>query len=188
MTEARITPLSPEEARKRAVEAGCPEGLGDLAVFQVLFRRPQAARALNGMLTALLFKGTLDPKVRELIIMRIAWVTGAGYEWSHHWDFALRVGHDPATVAALADWENATCFSAEERAALKAADDVLATGDIEEPTWSECRTLFDEDLLVELVAVIANWRLFATLLVTLRIPLETGRAVWPPNGQGPTAN
>jgi alkylhydroperoxidase family enzyme len=187
MSEARIAPLSIDAATEAAKEAGCPEGLAKLSVFQILLRKPQAARALNGMLTALLFKGELDPGIRELIIMRIAWVRGAGYEWAHHWDFALRVGHDEKKIVGLRDWQGADEFTAPERAALAATDDTLRSGLISDDTWHACAVHFDEDLLVELVAVIANWQLFATLLVNLRIPLEEDRTSWPPDGVAPDA-
>ena len=72
--------LGLEEARAAAAEAGIPETMADLNVFRVLLRHPRLAGAVNTLLATLLWKSALDPRLRELVIMRIAWVTGSEYE------------------------------------------------------------------------------------------------------------
>ncbi len=71
-------------ARAIATEHGTPEYMGDLSVFQITLKNPCVIRALNGMLHNLLWKGQVDGRLRELIIMRIGSATGAVYEWAQH--------------------------------------------------------------------------------------------------------
>jgi hypothetical protein len=40
-------------------------------------------------------------------------------------------------------------------------------------------------VLVELVTAIAAWRMIATVVRSLALPLEDGVASWPPDGQTP---
>ena len=85
---SRIPMLDIAEAKKRAVERGIPENLAELSVFRIALHQPGVAAGLNTMLHELLWKGTLDARLRELIIMRIGWTTGAMYEWTQHWRVA----------------------------------------------------------------------------------------------------
>ena len=138
---------------------------------------------LNTMLNELLWKGQLDPRLRELIIMRIGWATDAVYEWTQHWRVARMLDIPERDLLAVRDWRNHDDFGDAERAVLAATDETLETGTISDDTWATCRNVFDNDaILVEMVAAIGNWRLFSALLKSLDVPLEDGVEPWPPNG------
>jgi alkylhydroperoxidase family enzyme len=185
---ARVPPLSRDEARSAAEAAGVPVYFADLHVFQVLLRHPPLAKALHDMLDVLLFKGRLDGRLRELVIMRIGWVTASEYEWAQHWRVARGMQVSEEDLLGVRDWRSHEPFGAAERAVLAATDDILDSGAIGESSWAACREVLtsDEELL-ELVAAIGNWRLFSQLLRSLEIPLEEGMDPWPPDGRSPTA-
>lgn len=178
--------LSPEAAKLAAAEVGIPEIMADLSVFQILLANPAVAGALNGLLSTLLWKGSLDPRLRELIIMRIGWATGSVYEWTQHWRVATQLGVDPEDVLTVRDWTTSDRFGPIERAVLAATDETLETGAISAATMAECAEhLRDDGVLVELVVAIGNWRLFSSLLRSLDVPLEDGIDPWPPDGLAP---
>ncbi|BBY05850.1 carboxymuconolactone decarboxylase family protein [Mycobacterium noviomagense] len=183
----RIPMLDTEEARRRATERGLPQAIAELSVFRIALHQPGVAAALNGMLNELLWTGTLDARLRELIIMRIAWATGSVYEWTQHWRVARAVAVPERDLLAVRDWRNADHFGAVERAVLAATDETLRDGMISDETWQACRTVLGDDpaVLVELVAAIGNWRLFSALLRSLDVPLEGGMTPWPPDGASP---
>ena len=82
----RVPMLSIEEAQKRGAEIGLSESLCPLSVFRVLLQHPTLAKNVGNLLMGLLFEGNvLDARLRELIIMRLGWVTGSNYEWTQHW-------------------------------------------------------------------------------------------------------
>ena len=104
----RIEPLSAEAAKKAAAEAEVPEAMADLNVFRVLLRQPRVAKQLNDLLITLLFRGSLDGRLRELVIMRIGWATGSSYEWTQHWRVAQeQFATSAEDLLALRDWRNA---------------------------------------------------------------------------------
>lgn len=186
MPEGRVSRLAVADARAAAIEQGLPESMGDLSVFQIGLKNPSVARALNGMLHNLLFESQLDGRLRELIIMRIGWATGAAYEWTQHWRVATGIGIEESDLLGVRDWRNYDGFGPAEQAVLAATDDSLAIGLISDETWLRCREqLVDDALLVELVAVIGNWSLFSSLLRSLEVPLEDGVTPWPPDGVAP---
>lgn len=181
----RIGMLDVDEARRRATERGIPEDMAELSVFRIALHQPGVAAGLNGMLRELLWRGVLDARLRELIIMRIGWATGSVYEWTQHWRVATGMDIPGADVLGVRDWPNHAGFGPVERAVLAATDDSLATGRISDESWAACAATLGDADLVELVAVIGNWTLFSNLLRSLEVPLEAGLQPWPPDGQAP---
>lgn len=182
-------PLLPvDEARARAEKVGLPAMLAELSVFRIALNNPVIAKAVSELLLALLTNGLLDPRLRELVIMRIGWVTGAEYEWTQHWRVARRVPMEPDDILGVRDWEAHAAYDEAERAVLRATDETLERGFISEATWSELRDVIGDDaVLFELVIAIGNWQMFANLLRSLRVPLEEGVEAWPPDSLRPPA-
>ena len=131
--------------------------------------------------------GHLDSRLRELAIMRIAWLTACEYEWSQHWRVAQSVGVSADDLAGVRDWQSYHAFGPAERAVLAATDDVVRDGAVSAESWAACKHEFgtDQATLVELVTAISAWRMVASILQSLKVPLEDDVASWPPDGQPP---
>lgn len=185
--KCRVTLLAIDDAKVAARSAGVPSSMAHLNVFRALLNHPKLAGAVSGLLSMLLWKGNrLDERLRELIIMRIGWRTGALYEWTQHWHVAKRIGLQDDELLAVRDWRGCTKLDAAARAVLAATDDTLDLGMISALTWEECRESIGNDAeLAEMVVAIGNWRMFSELLRSLRIPLESDVAPWPPDGEHP---
>ena len=187
VADERIPLLDVETAKAAAASAGIPGYLAELSVFRLVLHNPNVASALNALLQHLLWQGTLDTRLRELIIMRLGWATGSEYEWTQHWRVATQLGVDEEDLRAVRDWRHSDRFGSVEIAVLAATDETIADGTISDATWAACSDALggDPGLLVELVAVIGNWRLFSALLRSLAVPLEDGVDPWPPDGRRP---
>lgn len=186
-TEPRVPMLAEDEARAIGKEVGVPSTMAGLNVFRIMSRHPALAGVVAKQLAMLLYRGNkLDGRLRELIIMRIGWRTGALYEWTQHWPVALRIGLTEAEILAVRDPANATCLGPAELAVIAATDDVLDHGAVGEASWRACAEhLSSHAERLELVAAICNWNTFSILLKSLQIPLEDGIAAWPPDGLPP---
>lgn len=187
MTEGRVPRLGAAEARVAARGAGVAEFMADLSVFQVLLRHPRLARAVNDLLTTLLWDGRLDPRLRELAIMRIGWLTASRYEWTQHWGVARSLGVSEEDLLGVRDWQAHRAFGPTERAVLAATDEVVSDGALSRGTWDACERQLGGDVavMIELVAALGTWRMIASLLESLEVPLEEGVAGWPPDGRRP---
>jgi len=183
----RVDLLTPEAAKQAAESANVPAAFAELNVFRLLLRRPHSAKALGDLLVSLLFRGELDARLRELVIMRIGWATGSDYEWTQHWTIAQeRFGCSRDDLLAVRDWRVAgNRFGAAERAVLGATDETLETGTLSHATFARCQEYLPAGALVELVLAIGTWRLVSQLARSLEIPLEDGVASWPPEGTAP---
>jgi alkylhydroperoxidase family enzyme len=169
---------------------GIPKRMAELSVFRILLHHPPVAKAIYGMLAALLFgDNKLDPRLRELVIMRIGWATGSNYEWTQHWRVAKDLGLSEKLILSVRDWRDAHDLTEADRAVLQATDDTLSTGSIGERTWETiCEVLATEEERIELVAAIGNWGLFSRLLRSLDVPLEENLESWPPDGKVPAVD
>ncbi len=187
MSSERVTRLEKAKAIEIAEEFGLPGALAELNIFRVLLLNPVAAKAVADLLLTLLFRSSLNPRLRELVIMRLGWATASSYEWTQHWRIALdQFGCSEEDLLALRDWENSVHFGVAERAVLAATDETLATGTLSSATWEQCRThVGDETTCMELVASIATWRWISHFARSLEIPLEEGVRPWPPDGLKP---
>ena len=187
MTEARVPRLPVDEAMAAADEAGVPDYMAELAIFQVLLHHPRLACALNDLLATMLWRGTLDRRLRELVIMRIGWLTASDYEWTQHWRVARGLGVSAEDLLGLRDWHAYQAFGPAERAVLVATDDVVRDGAVSAESWAACEREFgaDKAVLIELVTTIGAWRMVASIVHSLHVPLEDGVASWPPDGQAP---
>jgi alkylhydroperoxidase family enzyme len=184
--DARIPMLDVDDARAAAARVGVPEGMAELSVFRVLLRHEELAARVNGLLHQLLWSGSLDPRLRELIIMRIGWRQGSVYEWTQHWRVARMLEVPEDDLLAVRDWRDSDRFGPAERAVLAATDETLGAGAISARTWSELEAhVPDEPARMEVVISIANWSMFAQLLRSLEVPLEEGVDPWPPDGAVP---
>ena len=187
MTERRIAPLPVEEAVARGSEVRIHPDLARLEVMRVLLHHPPLAKAIQTLLIMLLYKGRiLDERLRELVIMRIAWRTASLYEWTQHWRVARELGMGEADILGVRNWQDFGGYGPPERAVLAAVDETLDTGAVSPGTMAACLDILGSPAeALELVAAIGNWRMFSQLLRSLRIPLEEGVEVWPPDGAVP---
>jgi len=152
--------------------------------FTVVANNPGVARVAFGQLMQLLENNKLDTRLRELMIMRIGWVTGSVYEWTQHWRVATTAGIPPEDILAVRDWRNSDRLGAADKAILAATDECLAGGSITDASWEEvAKHVTNPGQQVEFVIAMGNWMMFSLLFRNLRIPLAEGVAIWPPDGQ-----
>jgi alkylhydroperoxidase family enzyme len=189
MTEPRVPLLPVDEAKAAADEAGVPNYMAELNIFQVLLNHPGLARALNDLLATMLWHGALDSRLRELVIMRIGWLTASDYEWTQHWRVAQGLGVPADDLLGVRDWQSHKGFGAAERAVLAATDDVVRDGAVSAESWAACERELGADraVLIELVSAIGAWRMVASILRSLQVPLEERVESWPPDGEAPPA-
>lgn len=193
--EPRVPLLDDEASAQVGDEYNVPPFQMSLSVFRVLMRHPTLGKSMNNLGTTLIVGGKppdcereapkLDPRLRELAIMRIGWLGRSVYEWAQHWAIAKRFGVPEDELVAVRDWRSHGGFGSEERAVLTAVDETFADGEISDQTWAELAAFLDYPALVELVVAIGHWRMYATLLRSMRVPLEEGMEAWPPDGVAP---
>lgn len=180
---SRLAPLDPAAAHAAAADVGIPDYVADINVFRVLLRHPPIAKCLHDMLQPLLLHGTIDARRRELVIMRVGWVTGSAYEWGQHFVLGPMFGAPAEDLAAVRDWPSEPRFDATDRAILTATDELLAGGPVGDTTWGELMRLLPESECIELLMLVGGYQALSGVLRSLDVPLDDGLEVWPPDGE-----
>ena len=100
-----------------------------LNIFRAMSHSPEAMLRFMRFGSYFLEQGKLDPKLRELAILRVARRAGAEYEWVQHVVIARAVGVTDAQIEALERGDDAAdCFDDGDRLLLAFTDDVVRDG------------------------------------------------------------
>ena len=180
-----MIPLLPvEEAIKRGKEAGLDERFASLNAFRAILNSPRAAAAAAGLLRALMFQNTLNPRSRELVILRTGWRTRSEYEFCQHVRVARDLKMSEEEILGVRDPDSCHAYSETDRAVIRMVDELLEKSEVSPATWSTLAKSFSHGELVELLLVAGFWRMIAGYLKTAKVPLDAGVPSWP-EGKAP---
>jgi AhpD family alkylhydroperoxidase len=144
-----------EEVAQRFARTG-PEAVPVPNVLGTLLHHPALAGPFLAYNNVLLQTPALEPRLRELMILRVAWRTRSRYELVQHARLAARLGITDDEIAAItAGADNA--WSPLERALLDATDQLVDDYRIDDATWQRLAEHLDERELVELVFVAGTY-------------------------------
>jgi len=147
-------------------------GLGVLNVFKVMAHSPELMQSWWSMMAVLFARLQLDPRLRELAILRLFQITRSPYGFAHHVRIGRDVGITDAQVAALDTYASSDLFSPVDKLVLRYTDAVTRLEDSSPAIAEELRAHLSEREVVELTFCIANWNMMAHLLLPLEIELE----------------
>lgn len=106
----------------------------------------------------------LDPRDRELLILRVAWRTQSRYEWAQHARMAAAAGLDAERIAAAAGDIDAPVWTDRDRDLLRSVDEMIEGFQVGEGTWTRLAEHFDESQLIELLFVVGSYLCLALVL------------------------
>jgi alkylhydroperoxidase family enzyme len=189
----RITPIPPKEwpeGMRTAMAAmrpanprhPFPEQGGNrpkaLNVLGTFAHHPDLATAYHTLTGHILFGSTLSPRQRELLVLRVAAVRGAEYEWKQHVILAGDAGLSPEEVERVAAGPDAAGFEPLERAMVRAVDELVAHATITPATWEELAAGFDEQQLLDLVFTVGTYDVLAMVMRAFDIELDADLLNW----------
>ena len=144
---------------------------GQLHVFyQALLHSPDLAAAWFEFNNAVRFHTTLGDRVRELIIMRVATLTGCEYVWKvHETKYAAAAGLTPQEVGALRDWRKSGAFDGREQALLAYVDAMTHDVAVPDAVFAELSRHFNARETAELTVLIGAYNMQTRVLRALDI-------------------
>jgi AhpD family alkylhydroperoxidase len=141
-------------------------------LYRALANQPQMLAAWIEFAWAVRRLPRTPRRLRELMIVRGAALTGCDYELSHHRAMAARSGVEGEELAALDGWRDSSLFSAPERAALDFMEAMVA-GTVPDAVNAELDLHFDAAERVELTLTAGLYCMVPRVIDALRVPLET---------------
>ena len=170
MTDRRIEPATLGTSEKsRAVEDAILKSRGDISpLYRILLNSPAVCAGWEQLLTAIRQKTSLSPRLRELVILRIAVLNRAEYEFTAHAPIALKAGMTEAELDAL-QMGDASLLTDIDRLVLDYTDAMTTDIQVPDALFARVKTHFDPEGLVDLTATIAAYNMVSRFLAALDV-------------------
>ncbi len=116
----------------------------------------------------------LDPRLRELAILQVGYLSRSEYEFSHHVQIGRTFGVSDSDVQGLVADTNGegSDLSERDRVVLRAARQLTEGTTLDDETWTDLTEHFTAPRLVDLVLVITHYAQVVRVLGALRIDVE----------------
>jgi len=166
ITPERVPPLAPGERDERQSALVAAAG-AEFGVYTTLVRNTDLFADFLPFGTRLLGQSTLGARVRELVILRVAWRCHAPYIWSHHEVIGRSAGLTDDDLTALTT-------ETTETPVLRAADELVADHRLSDPTWHAVADRYPPEQIIELCLLAGQYAMLAGTLNSLGVQLEDG--------------
>ena len=170
----RIQPIEPGTRPELAkIEAGILAERGRVSLlYQVLLNSPTLAQGWEQLLTAVRNKSSLPADVREMVILRVAVLNRAPYEFEAHVPHALKAGIPQAKIdglRAIEGLQKNEAYSRQERDVMALTDTMTRDIDVPDAIFSAAKAHFNDQQMTDLVATIAAYNMVSRFLTAFRI-------------------
>jgi 4-carboxymuconolactone decarboxylase len=184
-TEPRIAPIEPpyDPETEAQLMKWMPPGAATppLVLFRTLFVNPELSSRMRPLGAAILGHGLIDPREREIVILRTCARCGAEYEWGvHAVAFADAVGLTAEQVQATATGAvDDPAWTERDRLLVRLADQLHETSDVDDQLWPELAAAFSEPELMELLVMAGWYQTLSYVINATRIAPEPWAARFP---------
>ena len=178
MGSARVPLVEPgTDPMVAALERKIVEVRGRISpLYQALLNSVPIAEGWEALLTAVRTKTSLRSDLRELVILRVAVLNRASFEFDAHVPHARQAGLTQGKIDGVKTTPASPPYDELERLTLAYTDAMTHDIDVSDTLFECLARRFDATTIVELTATIAAYNMVSRFLVALRIGLEPARA------------
>jgi 4-carboxymuconolactone decarboxylase len=141
-------------------------------VLNTFAHHPELARHFLTFNRYLLMSSTLPVRLRQIAIMRVAWLKKAKYVWSSHLRTSLRNGFTGEEFEPVKIGERSQYWNDEERIILRATDQAMENSDVDDATWQALTTVLDQRQAMDFLFTVGAYALLGMVCNSLRIERE----------------
>jgi len=169
-SDLRIEPAPPAVTPAgREMEARILRSRGQISsLYRVLLNSLPVVEGWESLLTAIRQKTTLAPSLRELVILRVAVLNRAPYEFESHVPHARKAGMSEAKLAAVKT-DDFTVFDDLERLVLEYTDTMTRDIQVPDALFDRIKAAFDATGRVDLTATVAAYNMVSRFLAALNV-------------------
>lgn len=138
---------------------------------RLIAKNPGILRPHMEMGTAI-FSGKLPPRERELAVLRVAWVSGAPFEWGEHVNIAKRLGLTREAIERVTLGSSATGWTEHETAIIRGVDELILDQTLYEHTYETLARRWSEAQLIEYLMMVGHFVAVAFVQNSLRARLS----------------
>lgn len=140
--------------------------------LQIMANHPKLSLAWGNYNKFIMQDLDLDPKLREIAILRVGHRYNSTYEWFHHCNIGRSVGLTDAQIEAVKVGPADPVWSPLEAHVLQAVDEIIDRAETSDATWAELIEKLGPKQLMELLYTIGTYGVVAWVFNSMRVPLE----------------
>jgi 4-carboxymuconolactone decarboxylase len=142
-------------------------------IYRMLLHAPALAESWFNHSNTVRWQTSLDGRLREIVIIRLAYLTDSQYVLRQHVpSLAQAEGLSLADCQALQDWRGSDLFDTRERASLAYADSMTREIVVPDAVFAQLKPHFDDRQIVELTVLIGTYNMNVRVLQALELDLE----------------
>jgi len=180
------TPYTSQVAIPVPSDADAKKVIGDafdpdktLNVLKMFAGTDDMYQATIGFVKAVFQTKGIDPKTREMIILRAAKVLNCPYEWQANVKFAANAGLSPDEIQAATSDGPVTGINPEYVLICQTTDELCNDATLRDDTLRQLLSRYGDVISRKLVLMIAWFNLLSRFLNGCRVPLETTEKITP---------
>ena len=148
-------------------------------IFRTLAHNTRVLKRFSELGGTLLFRGTVPPRERELVILRVGWNCQSVYEFGQHIVIGRQAGLTEEEIARICEAVAVGSWSSGDEALLAMSDDLCTDNCVSDATWALLTPTWTEEQLVELLIVVGYYRMVSGFLNSAGVQLDDGVPGWP---------
>lgn len=168
MTRIPYRDLTTLDQRSRDALAGRP----NLNLYRVMLHADHVAPAWLEMSRAVVRDSRIGTRAREIVILRVANLSGSAYQLHQHELVGRMVGLTDAEIAALKLDNDLDALDERERCLVRFVDQVVQEGGGRPDTLAQLSQWLDYGQVMEVILVVGMYMYAARLIATFEIDLE----------------
>src|SRR5690349_7578257 len=153
-------------------------------IFKTLARHKQLFSKWLVFAGHTLSQSTLPARDREIVILRMGWLSQAEYEWGHHKAIGRQIGLDDDDFGIIQRGPEAPGLDPFEATLLRAVDELNTDTFICDETWSALAERYDTQQMLDLIFTAGQYKLVSMVLNSTGIQLEEGFEGFSDENQG----
>jgi 4-carboxymuconolactone decarboxylase len=146
--------------------------LPPLNVFRMAANAPENFKPFLEFAGSVLLKCELDPRKREIAVLRVAHVTRSNYEWTQHVELASRVGVNDQEIEAIAIDGPVTTLDEEGNLLCRVADEISSDVRLSDEALEAILERYGVRQATELIFCCSYFNMLSRFLESTRVPLE----------------
>jgi len=143
-----------------------------LNVFLMSANAPASTRGLVEFAKSILFQSVFDPKKREVAILRVAHVTHALYEWTHHLELAMLYGVTAEEIESIQFEDPVASLDEEGNLLCRVADEISRDVRLSDDALSLILARYGVREATELILCVSYFNFLSRFLESTRVELE----------------
>jgi 4-carboxymuconolactone decarboxylase len=184
MAQDRMPPLAVDAlsaSQKKAVEEfSAARGAAPFGPFAAMLRSPEMMNRARAMGDYLRYRSALPPRLSEFLILLTARQWSQQYEWSAHYEPALKAGLHPEIIKAVAEGRRPEKMADDEEILWEFSGELQRNQSVSDFTFARAVKAFGEHGVVDATGIVGYYTLLGMMLNVTRTPAAPGAPQLPP--------